>query len=103
MGIKWKGLLRLSELEKKKLLDIVDGTRVIEGYGYEWVENVANYLIENGVILERTGHWIKQHAHDTRETWICCSECGYPTTLMWGKEKYCSNCGAKMDEEVRND
>ena len=94
----------MNELEKKRLLDIVDGSRVIEGYGYDWVQNVANYLIEEGVVLEKTGHWIKKEVtHSTlalrRNQGICsdtiliCSECGTTRNLP---SNYCPNCGAKM-------
>lgn len=42
----------------------------------------------------KTGHWVKksQYGNDY------CSECGYEL-LMYGKTKYCPNCGAKMESE----
>lgn len=94
----------MNELEKKRFFDIVDGARLIEGYGYDWVQNVANYLIEEGVVFAKTGHWIKEPiAHSTlalrRNQGICadtilvCSECGTTRNLP---SNYCPNCGAKM-------
>lgn len=51
----------------------------------------------------RHGHWIYKKHRATREAWIgyyVCSECG---RANWIKEdKYCSNCGAKM-EDLKND
>lgn len=94
----------MNEMEKKRLLDIVDGSRVIEGYGYDWVQNVTDYLIEEGVILEKTGRWVETPiTHSTlalnRNQGICantiyvCSECGETRNLRCN---YCPKCGAKM-------
>ena len=55
------------------------------------LEKFAEFLIANGVTVQRHGKWIM-------ETWllhkVCCSECGGCTH---GESPYCPNCGAKMD------
>lgn len=97
----------MNELERKQLFDIVDGSRVIKGYGYDWVQNVANYLIEEGVVLAKTGYWIKEPiTHSTlalrRNHGICsntiyvCSECVKTRNLS---SNFCPECGAKMFKE----
>ena len=46
------------------------------------------------VELVRHGHWVYDHWCEFK-----CSCCGhFSSTNPRGKEKYCPNCGAKMDE-----
>ena len=44
----------------------------------------------------KTGHWVKksQYGNDY------CSECGYEL-LMYGKPKFCPDCGVKMESEEK--
>lgn len=63
----------------------------------------------------KTGHWIMPVQDDGMSDPIYyqvrCSECGfdlYPQTWhlelhQYDADKYCPNCGAKMESEVRND
>lgn len=42
------------------------------------------------------GHWIKDKK---REGIVICSECRRGECCDWFRDKYCSRCGAKMQEE----
>ena len=90
--------------EKEKMFEIVDGTRLIEGYGQDWTWNVVDYLIENGVVLGKSGHWIcetipRSSLSESRNQGFVsnsiyrCSECGITRNL---RSHYCPQCGSKM-------
>lgn len=46
---------------------------------------LADYFIENGVVIQKQAEWI-------------CTE-----TYRWGDVYSCSKCGFEMDEELRTD
>lgn len=48
-------------------------------------------------VTQKSGHWIHFAQGDD------CSECGWSTGKYESPSKYCPNCGAKMESEVRND
>lgn len=62
-------------------------------------------VLENCPAVEerKHGHWIE---HPTLfGTWVC-SECGMTIYNFYKADKlyiYCPKCGAKMDEEAKND
>lgn len=78
----------------------------IMGARQKWLEKYAPYFeCENAIERlpsvhpkAKTGHWIKksQYGNDY------CSECGYEL-LMYGKPKFCPDCGAKMESEIKNE
>lgn len=43
------------------------------------------------------GRWI-----GVSDEFAQCSMCKYPVHIAWSITKYCPNCGAKMDREVRD-
>jgi hypothetical protein len=60
------------------------------------------YIADNYKIV-RHGHWRKDENGET-----VCSRCDYPAEFNpissdFIESNYCANCGAKMDEEVKND
>lgn len=82
----------------------------------EWLEcDTPVYLDVMSTIDERTtvdaepvkhGHWINKEI--SPDVWVClCSECDdvayYSMHKVATKFRYCTNCGAKMDGERRED
>lgn len=53
-----------------------------------FAEQIADYLIENGVTVCERGRWIN------RGEWVDCSECGTVGSPQW---KRCPVCEAKME------
>lgn len=53
----------------------------------------------HAVAEQRTGRWEKvygDHISAGHRPWtVCCSECG----MIGGGTRYCSNCGAKMEQD----
>lgn len=72
--------------------------RICEGL-YEAIE-LINEIPSEDVVLEMRGRWV----HLGGDEW-CCSVCGFVITTegSWDKptKKYCEDCGAKMEQEVR--
>lgn len=72
--------------------------RICEGL-YEAIE-LINEIPSEDVVLETRGRWV----HLGGDEW-CCSACGFviSTEGSWEKptKKYCEDCGAKMEQEVR--
>lgn len=72
--------------------------RICEGL-YEAIE-LINEIPSEDVVLEMRGRWV----HLGGDEW-CCSACGFviSTEGSWDKptKKYCEDCGAKMEQEVR--
>lgn len=72
--------------------------RICEGL-YEAIE-LINEIPSEDVVLEMRGWWV----HLGGDEW-CCSACGFVITTegSWDKptKKYCEDCGAKMEQEVR--
>lgn len=95
----------------KKLIELLDNfpyelSDYIGDNKYFIVDNhieLAKYLISNGVTAQKHGQWIKDGES------IYCSACGFETSSLlpyvcdgekWVPcyaNKYCGNCGAKMD------
>jgi hypothetical protein len=97
----------MKEFERARLFNVVDGVRLIEGYGQDWTWNVVDYLIEEGVKLEVKGSWLREEAPQSHlslsrnqgfvdNSIYKCSECGRTRAL---KTNFCPCCGAKMITE----
>ena len=65
---------------------------------FEHLKVAYNHAID--VAEVKRGHWIvdRKFGNDVMsgEQMVICSECG--KGIFWGKQNYCPNCGAKMDE-----
>ena len=93
---------------KEKLVEILNRFVYDDWYGND---DIAEKLISNGVTVARHGRWI----YNIESGEYVCSACGenalsfkidtlydvdlYETCLT----DYCPNCGARMDEEVKNE
>lgn len=60
----------------------------------------VEYMLDNGVNFERTGHWVC--GNDDQDSWTC-SECGFPVMAAddWcdpyeAEIQYCEKCGVRM-------
>lgn len=53
-----------------------------------------------GVVPAKHAHWKPNNWTQTRNQLVSCSRCRYE--MPYPGENYCPNCGAKMDEEVKN-
>ena len=66
-------------------------------YGYVSAEQIADFPT---AVEVKYGRWIVDTAFGndvmSGEQMVICSECG--KGIFWGKQNYCPNCGAKMDE-----
>lgn len=52
------------------------------------------------VVPAKHAHWKPNNWTQTRNQLVSCSRCRYE--MPYPGENYCPNCGAKMDEEVKN-
>lgn len=66
----------------------------------------VEYLLDNGVVFERTGHWI---CDDDDQGYWKCSECGFPVMAAddWcdpyeAEIEFCEKCGARMIRPENN-
>ncbi len=55
------------------------------------------------VVEARHGHWVHNEDHNAYESPYFCSECLADGSYDISNEKYCYNCGAKMDGERREE
>lgn len=80
---------------KKQLAELIKEAK--EKYIYS--DEIAQYLIDRGVVIEKRGVWIEI---DSDLGWVDgkCSVCGDVNCFDdHGFFPYCPNCGAKMDGE----
>ena len=91
---------RLIELLKAKYDHYCDQCGVNKQSDY--IENLADYLIANGVTVQKHGRWI-QEGNAVYMWRHNCSLCGDPVYNKIKPYNYCPNCGAKMDEETPDD
>ena len=75
----------------------------------KYIENLASYLISNGVTVVRHGQWI----YNVESGEYACSACdenalSFRKDTLYGGDlyeicltDYCPNCGAKMNEEAQ--
>lgn len=90
--------------DRKKLIDWISD--IIDFVDWEHIEEVADHLIANGVVIQKQGKWaIDQEdikwGNSLKRRY--CSKCG--ERPYFDKEEYefvltkhCPNCGAKMKE-----
>lgn len=56
-------------------------------------DKLVDYLLENGVTVEKHAYWVQAERSYVWE----CSRCGY--TISSGCTPYCGKCAAKMSKE----
>ena len=79
--------------DKEVLLPLVAaGSLSFSNNGTLDCDKLVDYLIENGVTVEKHAHWVMT---DYAYIWEC-SKCGY--IISGGRPAYCGKCAAKMDE-----
>ena len=85
---------------REKLVELIESARY---WGSNTSEEIAEYLISNGVTVQESGHWVS--LTDCSNAGIYCSVCNkkvYNEDYAWCNRKYklrsnyCPNCGAKM-------
>lgn len=115
---------RVSDMQeiKDKIVDLLTSDipkdQILLVYGAAC--RVADYMISNGVMIQKTGHWVKKHRHcggfrrytgydefgeqhtitvDERCEYddLYCSECGKQSADNF--LSFCPNCGAMMEGE----
>ena len=66
----------------------------------------VEYVLDNGIVFERVGHWVC--GYDDQDYWTC-SECGYPVLAAddycdpyEAEIEYCEKCGARMIKPKKN-
>lgn len=72
--------------DREKLMNLVD-FMTNKSYSIIVVESMADYLIDNGVMLVKKGKWLDGH----------CANCGSRELGLFDAKNYCPNCGAKME------
>lgn len=85
---------------REKLVELIESTRY---WGSNTSEEIADYLISNGVTVQKCGYWIS--LTDCANAGVYCSICNkkvYKEDYAWCNRKnklrsdYCPHCGAKM-------
>lgn len=75
--------------DRERLVELLRHVQYLGGLE----EKLADYLISNGVTIERHGWW--EEKPFLLGTTNVCSECGEYYGMPHGKYNYCPNCGAK--------
>ena len=83
----------LTMSDREKLIEILS-IPIFPHLDADPAEVVADYLIDNGVMVQKQGRW-KQARHTEAPLYIC-SKCD---KSEYKQHNYCPNCGAKMDKE----
>ena len=67
-----------------------------EEFDAETVEDIASYLIDNGVTVQECGNWKYYH----KQNKAVCTSCSFERDLdaNFGKAIACPNCGAYMPQ-----
>lgn len=91
--------------DRKRLIELVGkgiqefGKSSVRGFADEYI---ADYLLANGVIVQKQGKWvsapIKDKGYDSK-TIPTCTNCGYQSFITY---TYCPECGAKLKEREGN-
>lgn len=88
--------------DKEKLMELL--TRELRAGAYfnrPRIAGFADYLIANGVVIQKQGEWIfgRNHGDFVEAT---CTSCDGMLLVKWydkiDKYRHCPNCGAKMKE-----
>lgn len=89
--------------DREKLIELLAPTSL----EFEEAEYLADYLVKNGVTVQKFGHWVS--LTDCANAGVYCSVCHkkvYKEDYAWCNRKnklrsdYCPNCGAKMDGDI---
>jgi formylmethanofuran dehydrogenase subunit E len=90
--------------DRKRLVEILESAESAFYWNSSdktFVEKIADYLIANGVTIQKHGRW---EEYVNIKGVVRCSECNdtyiYREWVDEGKWYYCPNCGANMDEEA---
>lgn len=94
---------RLIELLKKKILTIeMEDSDSI--WYTEKMDELADHLLANGVIVQANGYWIEQSDGWDGVLYTCsacrCDWCTIDGTPIENNMRYCPECGARMDEPM---
>ena len=85
---------------REKLVALIESARY---WGSNTSEEIADNLLENGVTVQKCGHWIS--LTECANAGVYCSVCNkkvYKEDYAWCNRKnklrsdYCPHCGAKM-------
>lgn len=105
-------LIDAYELEREMYRKCIDTNEEIEKGRAKWDSGlwIRYKVFEDTITLAprvdpvKHGHWIKTLDYENGHFYYRCSECGYHQVAhhFADEYKYCTNCGAKMDE-VTND
>lgn len=89
--------------DREKLIELLDNISASaylfvgkHKYKEVFADEIADYLIENGVTFQKIGKWIKDDDLDSEYYGWFCSECG---TYRLERTTCCPYCGAKMSLE----
>lgn len=92
--------------DRERLIDILyEGFYISPGNDIKGTaQKAADYLIANGVTVQKHGRWIECE-DSLMDVYYECSVCGEAFFLDEGTPdencyKFCPNCGAKMDGEA---
>lgn len=95
---------RLTKILDNSPAHFCDGCKEAPSERAESIEKLADYLIASDVVEVRHGSWKEQYANGC--WYYDCPFCddGYAKSVRdENPSNYCSNCGAKMDGERRED
>jgi hypothetical protein len=85
--------------DRDRLIELIRqvpyGVSVGAKFEQYFCEKLADYLLANGVIVQKQGEWVSCGLDHNDMEIIKCSECG---RKQFGYSKHCANCGAKMKE-----
>lgn len=70
--------------DREKLIEWI--ADVLDFVDWDSIEATADYLIENGVVIQEQCEWVDG---------MKCSNC---KQIDWSKPPFCPNCGAKVKE-----
>ena len=92
-------LIELHEEAEKEWSAYFDNSWVKgENRSKSYKEFIADYLLANGLIVQKQGEWIsapiKDIGYDSK-TIPTCTSCGYQSFITY---TYCPECGAKLKE-----
>ena len=83
--------------DKEKIIELLDNAlKTFRFDAWENSDKIANHLITNGVVVQKTGHW---NIERWKSGWIkrgWCSECHGAPEEPYEPSSFCQHCGAKM-------
>ena len=79
--------------DRENLIDWISD--VIDFVDWDHIEEIADYLIANGVVIQEEAEWILT---DGWRCSRCLSLCPFTCDEQEDLSNYCPNCGAKMNE-----